>query len=171
MTDGDGDDRESVVPRPRGPVRLVGRRERSPAARNRSTTAVLDVVAPPWLRVPSGDPDDPARPAECRPAGRRQAEDRRAEPRPVVLRVVADEPAPVTTARPPLTRPAATRPAAAPVLASHPARARPPVSAEPGILGLSRLTRGRVGSRLFTLSFVAVFALILVQMLVAILYG
>jgi hypothetical protein len=50
-------------------------------------------------------------------------------------------------------------------------RARPPVVQEPSILGLSRLARGRVGSRLFTLFFVAVYALIAVQMVVAILQG
>lgn len=49
--------------------------------------------------------------------------------------------------------------------------ARPRVVEEPGILGLSRLTRGRVGSRLFTLFFVAVFALIFVQMLVTLVHG
>lgn len=50
-------------------------------------------------------------------------------------------------------------------------RARPPVVEEPEILGLSRLMRGRVGSRLFTLFFTAVFALIVVQMLVELLRG
>jgi hypothetical protein len=49
--------------------------------------------------------------------------------------------------------------------------ARPRVVEEPGILGLSRLTRGQVGSRLFTLFFVAVFTLIAVQMMVELLHG
>lgn len=40
-------------------------------------------------------------------------------------------------------------------------RARPPVVDGPHILGLSRRTRGRWGSRMFTLLFVAVYALIL----------
>lgn len=40
-------------------------------------------------------------------------------------------------------------------------RARPPVVDGPHILGLSRRTRGRWGSRLFALFFVAVYALIL----------
>jgi hypothetical protein len=47
---------------------------------------------------------------------------------------------------------------------------RPRIVDEPGILGLSRRTRGRFGSRLFTLFFVLVFALIAVQMVVSILY-
>jgi hypothetical protein len=47
---------------------------------------------------------------------------------------------------------------------------RPRIVEEPGILGLSRLTRGRFGSRLFTLFFVLVFTLIAVEMVVSILY-
>lgn len=163
MTDGDDDagDRSIVLPQPRRsarPVRLVGPGIAGlPGARNRSATAVLDVVAPPWLRVPSGAGDGPARPAAHRPPAR-----------PVVLRVVADDPTPAVAAAPPVPRPAAIP---LPPPAPHPARARPPVAPEPGILGLSRLTRGRVGSRLFTLFFVAVYAVILVQMFITILYG
>ncbi|WP_232661432.1 hypothetical protein [Pseudonocardia sp. TRM90224] len=41
--------------------------------------------------------------------------------------------------------------------------ARPPIGEEPSILGLSRHSRSRLGSRLFTLFFVFVFALIVVQ--------
>lgn len=48
-------------------------------------------------------------------------------------------------------------------------RARPRIEPEQGILGLSRHTRSRLGSRLFNLFFVLVFALILVQMIVALL--
>ncbi|MCW2721680.1 MAG: peptidase caspase catalytic subunit [Pseudonocardia sp.] len=47
--------------------------------------------------------------------------------------------------------------------------ARPRIEPEPGILGLSRHTRSRLGARLFNLFFVFVFALILVQMIVALL--
>ena len=46
---------------------------------------------------------------------------------------------------------------------------RPRIVAEPSILGLSRLTRGRFGSRVFTLFFVFVFTLIVVQMIASIL--
>ncbi|MHA6624001.1 hypothetical protein ACU61A_01200 [Pseudonocardia sichuanensis] len=46
---------------------------------------------------------------------------------------------------------------------------RPRVAPDPAILGLSRLTRGRMGSRLFTLFFVLVFTVIVVQMVAAIL--
>jgi predicted nucleic acid-binding Zn ribbon protein len=48
--------------------------------------------------------------------------------------------------------------------------ARPRIADEPGILGLSRRSRGRLGSRMFTWFFVLVFALILVQMVMSILY-
>jgi hypothetical protein len=46
---------------------------------------------------------------------------------------------------------------------------RPRITEEPGILGLSRLTRGRFGSRLFNLFFLLVFLVILIQMVSAIL--
>jgi hypothetical protein len=46
---------------------------------------------------------------------------------------------------------------------------RPRVVEDPGILGISRRARGRVGSRVFTWFFVFVYALIVVQMIVAIL--
>ena len=46
---------------------------------------------------------------------------------------------------------------------------RPPVVAEPSILGISRHSRSRLGSRLFTWFFVVVYAVILVQMIVALL--
>ena len=46
---------------------------------------------------------------------------------------------------------------------------RPRIADEPGILGLSRLTRGRFGSRLFNLFFLLVFTVILIQMVSAIL--
>jgi hypothetical protein len=46
---------------------------------------------------------------------------------------------------------------------------RPRIVEEPAILGLSRLTRGRFGSRLFNLFFLLVFAVILIQMISAIL--
>jgi hypothetical protein len=53
--------------------------------------------------------------------------------------------------------------------AAPPRRARPRIEPEQGILGLSRHSRSRLGSRLFNLFFVCVFALILVQMVVALL--
>ncbi len=46
---------------------------------------------------------------------------------------------------------------------------RPPIGEEPAILGLSRLSRGRLGSRLFTWFFVLVFAVILIQLIVVLL--
>lgn len=46
---------------------------------------------------------------------------------------------------------------------------RPRIVDDPAILGLSRHSRGRVGSRLFTLFFVFVFAVIVIQLVVALL--
>ncbi|WP_211177050.1 hypothetical protein, partial [Pseudonocardia acidicola] len=46
---------------------------------------------------------------------------------------------------------------------------RPRIEAEPSILGLSRHTRGRFGARAFNLFFIGVFALILIQLIVALL--
>lgn len=61
------------------------------------------------------------------------------------------------------------RPVAPPAeLPPRPA-ARPRIVDELAILGLSRVSRGRFGSRLFTGFFVFVFVLIAVQMVVAIL--
>jgi hypothetical protein len=86
-----------------------------------------------------------------------------ARPRGVVALVARDGRPVEQPAAPPAPTPGVHRP---PVL-----RARPPIVEEPEILGLSRLARGRFGSRLFTLFFVAVFALIAVQTLVEILHG
>ncbi len=69
-------------------------------------------------------------------------------------------------ARPHGVRP--VEPAADPLLAEL-ERARPPIGEEPVILGLSRHSHSRLGSRLFTLFFVFVFGLITVQMFVALL--
>lgn len=107
-----------------------------------STAVFDDAVAPPWLRMP------PVRPAATTT--------RTPDPEPVARRA-----APVTELA---ARRASTPRPAVPM-------ARPRVVEEPGILGLSRLTRGQVGSRLFTLFFVAVFTLIAVQMAVEILHG
>ena len=105
-------------------------------------TAVLDdAVAPPWLRMP------PARRMADAALARTPAPERPAAP--VTERTARR----ATVHRPPVHS------------------ARPPVVEEPGILGLSRLTRGRVGSRLFTLFFVAVFTLIAVQMVLELLHG
>jgi len=70
-----------------------------------------------------------------------------------------DRAPPATSARPAFTRPV------------QPPRveARPRVVEDPGILGLSRRARSRFGSRLFTLFFVLVFAVILIQLVVSLL--
>ncbi|GAA3248951.1 hypothetical protein GCM10017691_59590 [Pseudonocardia petroleophila] len=108
-------------------------------------------LAPPWQRMPQTRPAVRLAAApDAPPAGPRPG----APARPV--RPVTE----LATRRP---TPVEHRP---PVLS-----ARPPVVEEPSILGLSRRARSRLGSRLFTLFFVAVFTLIAVQMVLAILYG
>jgi hypothetical protein len=47
--------------------------------------------------------------------------------------------------------------------------ARPPIGTEPAIIGLSRISRGRLGSRLFALFFVLVFTVIAIQLVLALL--
>jgi hypothetical protein len=103
---------------------------------------------PPITDVP-GAPHD--RDASSPAAGRG------GPPPPVIVvpeRVAPPRPAP--RARPSITP--GTRPPA-----------RPRIEPEPAILGLSRHTRSRLGSRLFNLFFVFVFALIVIQMVVALL--
>ncbi|GAA4697730.1 hypothetical protein GCM10023215_40060 [Pseudonocardia yuanmonensis] len=48
---------------------------------------------------------------------------------------------------------------------------RPPVRPDPHIVGLSRRLRGRVGSRAFTLVFLGIYLLILVQLIVSLMNG
>jgi hypothetical protein len=50
-----------------------------------------------------------------------------------------------------------------------PPEARPRIVEDPAILGLSRVSRSRLGSRLFTWFFVFIYVLILVQLIVSIL--
>ncbi|WP_214368347.1 hypothetical protein [Pseudonocardia sp. H11422] len=62
---------------------------------------------------------------------------------------------------PPVSRPVTTAPGGL--------QYRPPIEPEPSILGLSRHARGRAGSRAFTLVFVGIFAVILIQLIVELL--
>lgn len=57
---------------------------------------------------------------------------------------------------------------ARPTLPPRP-EARPRIVEDPAILGLSRVSRSRLGSRLFTWFFVLVYAVILVQLIVSLL--
>jgi len=52
-----------------------------------------------------------------------------------------------------------------------PRTARPRIEDDPGLLGFTRRSNSRLGSRLFALFFVAVFVLILAQMVVVLLGG
>lgn len=108
--------------------------------------------------MPAGVEDDPAR---GRAAG--------LPARPVIT---ASGPAPAQDAAERPRRPITVEQAYLRKLPAPPPphlRARPRIEPEQGILGLSRLTRSRLGSRLFNLFFVCVFALILVQMVVVLL--
>lgn len=89
-------------------------------------------------------------------------------PRPPDLPSTAARPSP---ARPSPARPSPARPSPAAARSTVAPRpdARPRIVEEQGILGLSRRARGRVGSRLFTLFFVFVFGLILIQLVVSLL--
>lgn len=69
--------------------------------------------------------------------------------------------------RPPVLRSPAPRPAPPPVDLSAP---RPRVVDDPGVFGLSRLSRSRMGSRLFTAFFVFVFGSIFLQLVASLLY-
>lgn len=139
-----GDAAGPSVPAPRSSEGLA---EAVPIGGRRGTAVLDDVVVPPWLRMPS-------------------------------LRLVAGPSHPTRSATTPSRSPAApVRPvtdlAARRVTVHRPAvqSARPRIVEDTGILGLSRLTRGRAGSRLFTLFFVAVFTLIALQMVLELLYG
>jgi hypothetical protein len=175
-------------------ARAVGRRTaRWTASRPGPVDDTAAPAAPPAASPPEASPPPS-------PSARSLAAPVPAEPSPAAPPTAApppvtpSPPAPLPAAPPPVEVPAAAvRPGAAedaprtavPVRIpprvpprAEPAvyrptvqRARPPVVQEPSILGLSRLARGRVGSRLFTLFFVAVYALIAVQMVVAILQG
>jgi hypothetical protein len=142
-----GDAPEPHVPAPRSPDGLA---EAVPIGGRPGTAVLHEVVVPPWLRMPS-------------------------------LRLVTGTARPVTAVaadRSPRTGAAApvrpvTELAARRATVHRPAvlSARPRIEDDPAILGLSRLTRGRVGSRLFTLFFVGVFTLIALQTVLELLYG
>jgi hypothetical protein len=135
------------------------------------------VPPPPVRAVPGARNGSPSSNGAVRPASEGPLE---AGPRTDRAEPAARETPPV-----PSTRPAAvsgtgahTFPSPRPT-APPPSRHRPPVPPrpdarpripdEPGILGLSRVSRSRIGSRLFTWFFVLIFTLIAVQMVVALL--
>lgn len=89
-------------------------------------------------------------------------------------RAAAEFPAAAPSSSPAAPRgpaPARPRPGASAGTATAGSPWRPRIDPEPSILGLSRLSRGALGSRLFTLGFAAIFTLIAVQMVVALLTG
>lgn len=72
---------------------------------------------------------------------------------------------PVRTLPSPRRPRTAGRGAQGPVYRPPAVSARPRVEPEPGLVGFSRLTRGRAGARVFTLVFVGIYLVILVQTL------
>lgn len=156
MTTGDGAAGGGAIPLPRRPDSGVPVPITLHSAA-RSATALMEAVVPPWLRAPTT--------ACARPVvdGAGPAVDGARPP--------AAAPIPAVTPAPTWSTAATRRPPRAVGPDRRPPSARPRVEPEAGMIGLSRLTRSRAGSRLFTLFFVAVFALIFVQMCVVLLRG
>jgi hypothetical protein len=114
-------------------------------------------AAPDTAPVP-GAPQTPSPPAPAEPATSAGPAGRPARPRAVPARTE-----PVRPGSPAARAPVYGRREHLPT--------RPRIEQEPSILGLSRHSRSRIGSRAFTLFFVFVFALILVQLVVTLLSG
>jgi hypothetical protein len=140
------------------------------------------VVVPTAADPNPADPS-PADPNPAEPIGTASPRPHAAQPGPTGPRP-ADPPradtGPATTSDPdggtPVSgqsRSSRPRPGPAPRFddgyAPAPGGYRPPIEPEPSILGLSRHTRGDVGARVFRWFFVAVFAIILVQLVVSLL--
>ncbi|MHA6797075.1 hypothetical protein ACVGVM_26715 [Pseudonocardia bannensis] len=141
-----------------------------PDAAAPAQAAIVGTVAPTPAPAVASEPNDPVRPdvapsrAQDGPIGapRRATATGPQRPGPVISRPrPAGRPVGSAPPGPPVTRPVTTAPAEL--------RYRPPVEAEPSILGLSRHARGRAGSRAFTLVFTGIFAVILIQLIVALL--
>lgn len=94
-------------------------------------------------------------PGPGRPAGR-------------VLRAAGAAPAPARAHRDPA--PARARPEPAPVRPGDPPP-RPRIEDEPSILGLTRHSNSRLGSRVFALFFALVYAVIVIELVVALVDG
>jgi hypothetical protein len=132
----------------------------------------LTAAEPPSGEVPQTEdrPDTQDRPVAAEPGDR---------PGPPAPRT--PEPAVPPSPRPPLRTPPVPRPPLPsprrpPVVRTGPVvpnaadsrASRPRVDPDPSLFGFARHTRGRIGARLFTLFFVLVFALILVQTIASI---
>jgi hypothetical protein len=141
-------------------------------------TPAAELTSPPWSRVPAGtaaapeprqephpEPDDPE-PDDPEPDDPEPAlETDRLTFRRVPVRIQAPPPSPKPRPIAPMPRPPAARPPNRFSVAP-----RPTVVDDLTITGLTRLSRSRWGSRLFTLFFVFVFTVILLQLIDALLY-
>jgi len=148
-----------------GPVRAVGSPSDDDVVLPGAGAAASLPPAPPWL--------PPPRPAERVPSPPLCAVEAAPIPRPAPAiawyrrhRLTAASSGP-----PRARRVAYTRTPGGGWVQVSPKRssARPPIGAEPAIVGLSRISRGRLGSRLFALFFVLVFTVIGIQLVVALL--
>ena len=183
-------DEDPDVPADRGAGALRG----LPATGGRAVPALTAAagVAPPWMRVPFS----PVQPRSARPtappalatvtslAGRLRPKASRgdvaaparaqASPPPPAPRPGPDTPAP-RPADAVVRRPAPADHGGAPagrvVGTGRDLPARPTIQPDPGILGLSRLTRGSFGSKVFTWVFVGIYALIFVDMVWSLFHG
>lgn len=134
------------------------------------------------------DDGPPGRPAPAVYAPRRSPETEDRPPRPECLPRTTpgaaeedleenDEPPSAARSRAADRHPEGPRPAAtAPVIHSEYGDFRPPIHREPGdhdealnLTGLTERSRGRLGSRLFTVAFVVIFVLIVIQAVVSLL--
>ena len=121
--------------------------------RARPKSPVRALGGPPAL--PPGTPALPAGP------------DAPADPAPLPTQQSAPQSAPQSTTQPPPARPFVAGPVAEPEPRSRYGDYRPPVGGVqdevPSLIGLTRRSQSKLGSRLFTVAFVAIFVLILIQ--------
>ncbi|MBC3194694.1 hypothetical protein H7X46_26950 [Pseudonocardia sp. C8] len=140
-----------------GVARLVAQREAARCAARSAVpgpaTGEPDAADPPGQQ-PEDTVPDPRTPRPASPGNPVPPSPRRAPAGPA-----PDLPVPRRPQRPSDEGPVYRPPAVS---------ARPPVDLEPGLLGFSRLTRSRTGARAFTLFFVAIYLVILVQTLLTI---
>ena len=169
-----------------GVARLVAQREAERrSARERAAAGRAAPAAEPGTAAPAAPAADPVDPGEltveaAEPAAestpdvpRSSAVDSVPAPRPPR----APEPEPAAPPRPRRApertapgphgprRPRAAAADDGPVYRPPAVSARPRVDLEPGLVGFSRLTRGRTGSRVFTLFFVGIYLVIIVHTL------
>jgi hypothetical protein len=131
-------------PRPKGPVLALGGPPALPPGPRTESPAIPAGSSPPAPTAPEPIPPLPTQQSQPQQSGRQQTQ----------------------TQSPPV-RPNAARPVAEPAPRSRYGEYRPPITAAhdevPSLIGLTRRSQSKLGSRLFTVAFVAIFVLILIQ--------